>query len=163
MSACFKWYSIAVLLSSYRTASPLRLILREPWVKFSLRVERLLDAWPEIAPAVGLAGSRVMSAVVDVWGWRARFALARGQTIEEVTAKLPSIESGLGTFRGAARVLPTADRLANRFELRVLDKDPHALEFMMDTEKSTAHLGRSLAGAALVAPAMVTVLYLSLR
>ena len=41
-------------------------------------------------------------------------------------AKLPAIESGLGTFRGAARVYPTPDDLANRFELRVLDKDPHA-------------------------------------
>ena len=91
-----------------------------------VRVERLLAAWPEIAPAVGLAGSRVMSAVVDVWGWRARFALARGQTITDVIAKLPAIESGLGTFRGAARVYPTPDDLANRFELRVLDKDPHA-------------------------------------
>ena len=86
----------------------------------------LLAAWPEIAPAVGLAGSRVMSAVVDVWGWRARFALARGQTITDVIARLPAIESGLGTFRGAARVYPTPDDLANRFELRVLDKDPHA-------------------------------------
>jgi hypothetical protein len=106
-------------------------VLSVPWWthrrrRARVRVERLLAAWPEIAPAVGLAGSRVMSAVVDVWGWRARFALARGQTIEEVIAKLPAIESGLGTFRGAARVLPTADRLANRFELRVLDKDPHA-------------------------------------
>jgi hypothetical protein len=107
------------------------LVLAVPWWahrrrRARVRVERLLAAWPDIAPAVGLAGSRVMSAVVDVWGWRARFALARGQTIEEVIAKLPAIESGLGTFRGAARVLPTADRLANRFELRVLDKDPHA-------------------------------------
>src|ERR1017187_999103 len=106
-------------------------VLGVPWWahrrrRARVRVERLLAAWPEIAPAVGLAGSRVMSAVVDVWGWRARFALARGQTIEQVIAKIPSIESGLGTFRGAARVLPTADRLANRFELRVLDKDPHA-------------------------------------
>src|ERR1039457_2113053 len=106
-------------------------VLAVPWLahrrrRARVRVERLLAAWPEIAPAVGLAGSRVMSAVVDVWGWRARFALARGQTIEQVIAKIPSIESGLGTFRGAARVLPTADRLANRFELRVLDKDPHA-------------------------------------
>ena len=67
-----------------------------------------------------------MSAVVDVWGWRARFALARGQTITDVIAKLPAIESGLGTFRGAARVYPTPDDLANRFELRVLDNDPHA-------------------------------------
>jgi FtsK/SpoIIIE family len=91
-----------------------------------VRVERTLAVWPEIAQAVGLAGSRVMSAVVDVWGWRARFALARGQTIEQVIARLPAIESGLGTFRGAARVLPTPDGLANRFELRVLDKDPHA-------------------------------------
>jgi hypothetical protein len=43
-----------------------------------VRVERKLDAWPEIAQAIGLAGSQVMSAVVDVWGWRARFRLARG-------------------------------------------------------------------------------------
>ena len=67
-----------------------------------------------------------MSAVVDVWGWRARFALARGQTIQDVIARLPAIESALGTFRGAARIYPTSDDLANRFELRVLDKDPHA-------------------------------------
>jgi hypothetical protein len=37
-----------------------------------VRVERKLEAWSEIAQAVGLAGSRVMSALVDVWGWRAR-------------------------------------------------------------------------------------------
>ncbi len=67
-----------------------------------------------------------MSAVVDVWGWRARFALARGQTIADVIARLPAIESALGTYRGAARVYPTEDGLANRFELRVLDRDPHA-------------------------------------
>ena len=106
-------------------------VLGVPWWahrrrRAKVRVERLLAAWPQIAPAVGLAGSRVMSAVVDVWGWRAQFGLARGQTITDVIAKLPAIESGLGTFRGAARVYPTADDLANRFELRVLDKDPHA-------------------------------------
>jgi hypothetical protein len=67
-----------------------------------------------------------MSAVVDLWGWRARLRLARGQTIDDVRAKLPAIESGLGVFRGAARVYPTLDDLANRFELRVLDTDPHA-------------------------------------
>jgi S-DNA-T family DNA segregation ATPase FtsK/SpoIIIE len=106
-------------------------VLGVPWWthrrrRAKVRVERILAAWPEIAPAVGLAGSRVMSAVVDVWGWRAQFGLARGQTITDVIAKLPAIESGLGTFRGAARVYPTPDDLANRFELRVLDKDPHA-------------------------------------
>ena len=67
-----------------------------------------------------------MSAVVDVWGWRARFRLSRGQTITDVIAKIPALESGLGTFRGAVRVYPTPDDLANRCELRVLDMDPHA-------------------------------------
>ena len=107
------------------------LVLAVPWWahrrrRAKVRVERILAVWPEIAQAVGLAGSRVMSAVVDLWGWRARFALARGQTIEDVIAKLPAIESALGTHRGATRVYPTGDDLANRFELRVLDKDPHA-------------------------------------
>ncbi len=107
------------------------LVLAVPWWahrrrRARVRVERALAAWPEIARAVGLGGSRLMSAVVDVWGWRARFALARGQTINDVMAKLPAIESALGTFRGAVRVYPTSDDLANRFELRVLDKDPHA-------------------------------------
>jgi len=91
-----------------------------------VRVERMLESWPEIAKAVGLGGSQVMSATVDVWGWRARFRLARGQTIRDVIAKIPAIESGLGTLRGAVRVHPTPDDLANRCELRVLDFDPHA-------------------------------------
>ena len=91
-----------------------------------VRIQRTLDAWPEMAKAIGLAGSHVQSAVVDLWGWRARFALARGQTIEDVTRRIPAIESALGTYRGAVRVLPTPDDLANRFELRVLDRDPHA-------------------------------------
>ena len=91
-----------------------------------VRLERTLESWPEIARAVGLAGSQVMSAMVDLWGWRARFRLARGQTIHDVIAKIPAIESGLGTFRGAVRVYPTPDNYANRCELRVLDTDPHA-------------------------------------
>jgi hypothetical protein len=106
-------------------------ILSVPWWahrrrRARVRVERKLEAWPDIAKAVGLAGSQVMSAIVDVWGWRARFRLARGQTIADVIAKIPAIESGLGTFRGAVRVYPTPDGLANRCELRVLDIDPHA-------------------------------------
>jgi len=91
-----------------------------------VRVERKLDSWPEVAKAVGLAGSQVMSAVVDLWGWRARLRLGRGQTIHDVIARTAEIESGLGTFRGAVRVYPTPDDLANRCELRVLDTDPHA-------------------------------------
>lgn len=79
-----------------------------------------------IARAVGLAGSEVMSATVDLWGWRARLRLARGQTITDVMAKVPALESGFGTHRNAIRVYPTPDDLANRCELRVLDHDPHA-------------------------------------
>jgi hypothetical protein len=91
-----------------------------------VRVDRMLDAWPEIASATGLPGSQIMSALVDVWGWRARLRLARGQTINDVIGKIPAIESGLGTFRGAVRIYPTPDDLANRCEIRVLDIDPHA-------------------------------------
>jgi len=135
-SAAGGWLAVGTAAGPWR--SPLTLsmliggmVLAVPWWahrrrRARVRVERALAVWPEIAEAVGLAGSRVQSAVVDVWGWRARFALARGQTINDVVARLPAIESGLGTFRGAARVLPTLDDLANRFELRVLDKDPHA-------------------------------------
>jgi hypothetical protein len=89
-------------------------------------LERKLESWPVMATAVGLAGSQVMSALVDVWGWRARLRLARGQTIHDVIAKITNLESSLGTFRGAIRVYPTPDDLANRCELRVLDVDPHA-------------------------------------
>ncbi|GAA2140422.1 hypothetical protein GCM10009727_37480 [Actinomadura napierensis] len=106
-------------------------VLAVPWWvhrrrRAKVRVDRQIAAWPEIAQSIGLAGSRAQSAVVDVWGWRARFALARGQTIQDVTAKVPAIESALGTFRGAVRVFPTSDDKANRFELRVLNTDPHA-------------------------------------
>ncbi|HEU5157028.1 MAG TPA: FtsK/SpoIIIE domain-containing protein [Streptosporangiaceae bacterium] len=107
------------------------LVLAVPWWahrrrRARVKVERTLAAWPDIAQAVQLAGSRVQSAVVDVWGWRARFTLARGHTIGDVLNKVPAIESALGTFRGAIRVYPTPDDRANRFELRVLNMDPHA-------------------------------------
>jgi hypothetical protein len=67
-----------------------------------------------------------MSATVDVWGWRARLRLARGQTINDAIGKIPALDSGLGTFRGAVRIYPTPDDPANRCEIRVLDVDPHA-------------------------------------
>ena len=107
------------------------LVLSVPWWahrrrRAKVRVERKLTAWPQIAQSVGLPGSQVMSAVVDLWGWRCRIRLARGQTITDLTAKIPGLESALGTFRGAIRVYPTRDDLANRCELRVLEIDPHA-------------------------------------
>jgi hypothetical protein len=130
------WLALAAALGPAAAPLPLALaagagILSVPWWahrrrRARVRVERTLAAWPDIARAVGLAGSAVMSATVDVWGWRARFRLARGQTITDVIGRIPAIESGLGTFRGAVRVYPTPDDRANRFELRVLDSDPHA-------------------------------------
>ena len=130
------WLALAIGFGPLTAPLPLALgigwaVLAVPWWahrrrRARVRVERALAAWPDIARAVGLAGSAVMSATVDVWGWRARFRLARGQTITDVIARIPAIESGLGTSRGAVRVYPTPDDRANRFELRVLDTDPHA-------------------------------------
>ena len=130
------WLAMSSLLGPFTPPLPQvlgigTLVLAVPWWahrrrRAKVRVERKLAAWPDIARAIGLIGSEVMSATVDVWGWRARFRLGRGQTITDVTARIPAIESGLGTFRGAVRVYPTPDDLANRFELRVLDTDPHA-------------------------------------
>ena len=130
------WLSAATAVGPQVTPLPQALVigavlLSVPWWahrrrRAKVRIERKLQAWPDIAKAIGLAGTEVMSATVDVWGWRARFRLARGQTIADVVAKIPAIESGLGTFRGAVRVYPTPDDLAHRCEIRVLDVDPHA-------------------------------------
>ena len=107
------------------------LVLSVPWWanrrrRAKVRVERTIAVWPDIASHIGLAGSEIMSATADLWGWRALLRLARGQTITDVMAKIPAIESGFGTHRNAIRVYPTPDDLANRCELRVLDRDPHA-------------------------------------
>ncbi|WP_431901576.1 FtsK/SpoIIIE domain-containing protein [Nonomuraea sp. bgisy101] len=106
------------------------LVLAVPWWahrrrRARVRVERTLAAWPEISPAIGLAGSRIQSAIVDLWGYRTRIALARGQTVEDAIARIPGIESALGTRRGAVRIQPVPEK-ANRLELRVIETDPHA-------------------------------------
>ncbi len=130
------WLSVAIAIGPFfrplsQAGIIAALILSVPWWahrrrRAKVRLERKLTAWPDIAKAVGLAGAEVMSATVDVWGWRARFRLARGQTLKDVTAKIPAIESGLGTVRNAVRVYPTPDDLADRCEIRVLEMDPHA-------------------------------------
>jgi hypothetical protein len=130
------WVAAAQALGPFTPPLPVTLAigtanLAIPWWahrrrRARVRVERKLAAWPDIAQAIGLAGSEVMSATVDLWGWRARLRLARGQTIADLTTRIPAIESGLGTHRGAVRVYPTADDMANRAEIRVLDTDPHA-------------------------------------
>ncbi|GAB3979226.1 hypothetical protein GCM10029978_074040 [Actinoallomurus acanthiterrae] len=105
-------------------------LLSVPWWahrrrRARVRVERALESWPQIAESVGLAGSRVMSAVVDAWGWTARMALRRGHTVADAIGKLPAIESALGTRPGAVRIEADAAR-ADHFLMRVLHTDPHA-------------------------------------
>lgn len=130
------WLAVAALLGPFASPMPQVLgvgtfLLAVPWWahrrrRARARVQRALAAWPDISKAISLPGSKIQSATVDLWGWRARLRLARGQTIADVTARIPAIESALGTYRGAVRVHPTGDGKANRCELRVLDTDPHA-------------------------------------
>ncbi len=135
-SAVGGWLVVAALFGPLTPPLPQvlgvgALVLAVPWWahrrrRAKVRVQRTLAAWPDISRAIGLPGSQVMSADVDLWGWRTRLRLGRGQTIADVTARIPAIESALGTFRGAVRVYPTRDDKANRCELRVLGTDPHA-------------------------------------
>lgn len=90
-----------------------------------VRVERTLEAWPFIADAIGVPGSTITSAVVDLWGWRARIRLRRGQTVADLVSRVTALESGLGTRPGAVRVEADPAR-ADRALIRVLDADPHA-------------------------------------
>lgn len=90
-----------------------------------VRVERTIEAWPQFAEAVGLPGSRIVSAAVDRWGWTGRLALRRGQTAQQATGQAPAIESALGIRPGALRIEPDPHR-ADRAVLRVIETDPHA-------------------------------------
>jgi DNA segregation ATPase FtsK/SpoIIIE, S-DNA-T family len=129
------WLSVATAAGPWRQPLPAILVVATlgfgvPWWthrrrRARVRVDRTIQAWPDIAEAIGLAGSRVLSAVVDVWGWRARMTLRGGQTVADVIAQVPAIESSLGTRPGAIRV--EADPAhAGRFVMRVLAADPHA-------------------------------------
>jgi hypothetical protein len=130
------WVAFADLLGPFATPLPQLLaagaaVFGVPWWahrrrRARARVQRTICAWPDISKAIGLPGSKIQSAGADLWGWRARVKLARGQTIADLTARMPAVESALGTYRGAVRVYPTRDGKANRCELRVLDTDPHA-------------------------------------
>lgn len=106
------------------------IVLAIPWWTHRRRrarvaVDRVINAWPDIAEAIGLAGSKVMSAVVDTWGWRARMKLRPGHSVADVIARVPAIESALGTRPGAVRVEQDPAH-AGRFVMRVLAVDPHA-------------------------------------
>ncbi|MFI9556128.1 cell division protein FtsK [Nonomuraea endophytica] len=130
------WLAAATALGPITKPLPLVLgvgcvLLAVPWWahrrrRARVRVERTLAAWPDIAEAVGLAGSRVQSALVDVWGYRVRLGLGLGQTVEDAITAIPRLESALGSTRGGVRVQPVVSKKANRADLRVIETDPHA-------------------------------------
>ncbi|MBV9920927.1 MAG: hypothetical protein JOY78_08780, partial [Pseudonocardia sp.] len=128
------WLTVATALGPDTPPLPLILLVGTivsgvPWWahrrrRAKVRVERTLDAWPDITAAVGIPGSRIMSAVVDRWGWRARIGLPPGTTATDLINSTPALESGLGTRPGTVRVEPDPDR-ADHATIRVLTTDPH--------------------------------------
>lgn len=107
------------------------LVLAVPWWadrrrRARARVLRVVAAWPDIALAIGLPGSAIQSVSVDVWGWRAWLRLPYGQTIADVTARIPAIESALGTVHGAVHVFPARDGKANWCEIHVVGSGTRA-------------------------------------
>jgi S-DNA-T family DNA segregation ATPase FtsK/SpoIIIE len=129
------WLAAATALGPGRRPLPTILVvfvvaLGVPWWahrrrRARVRVERVIHAWPDLAETIGLEGSRVMSAVVDAWGWCARMKLRPGQSVTDVVARVPAIESALGTRPGAVRVEQDPAH-AGRCTMRVLAVDPHA-------------------------------------
>ncbi|MCI0688508.1 MAG: hypothetical protein L0Y54_14920, partial [Sporichthyaceae bacterium] len=129
------WATAATLASPGHEPLPVTLklatvILGIPWWahrrrRTRVRLQRGLEAWPDLAEKVGLAGSHIQSATQTPWGWSARIRLRQGQTVAEAINRLPAIESGMGVRQGALRIEPDPDR-ADRFDLTVLNADPHA-------------------------------------
>ncbi len=129
------WLTAAIAAGP--TAKPLpraafiaTVILGIPWWahrrrRARVRAERTIQTWPTIADDMGLPGSRIASVVVDAWGWTARVILRKGTTTHQAINNIPGIESGLGLRPGSVRVFPDQAR-ADRFILRVIEKDPHA-------------------------------------
>jgi DNA segregation ATPase FtsK/SpoIIIE, S-DNA-T family len=128
------WLAAATAISPEQKPLPMLLSLATialavPWWmhrrrRGRVRVDRVINAWPDLAESIGLAGSRITSAVVDTWGWRARLRLRPGQSVTEVVARTPAIESALGTRPGAVRIEQDANH-AGRCTMRVLTVDPH--------------------------------------
>jgi hypothetical protein len=124
------WVAFAALLGPLTAPLPLvfgvaALILAVPWWadrrrRARARVLRVLADWPDIARHVGLSGSALQAVTVHGWGWHGWLRLAYGQTVTDVAARIPAIESALGTVRGAVQAYPASDGKANWCELRVL-------------------------------------------
>ncbi|SNQ47029.1 conserved membrane hypothetical protein [Frankia canadensis] len=90
-----------------------------------VRVERTIRAWPVLAEDAGLAGSRVMSAVVDAFGYTARVALRRGMSARTAIGRSDEIASMLGVRPNSVRVTADPDR-EDHVIVRVTETDPLA-------------------------------------
>ena len=80
-------------------------ILGIPWWahrrrRARVRIERTVQAWPDMAENMGLPGSRIASATGDAWGFTARVILRKGTTAVQAINQVPAIESGLGIRPG---------------------------------------------------------------
>jgi S-DNA-T family DNA segregation ATPase FtsK/SpoIIIE len=132
---CGAWLSASIAVGP--TMKPLpaiaaiaTVILGIPWWahrrrRARVRIERTVQAWPDMAENMGLPGSRIASATGDAWGFTARVILRKGTTAAHAISQIPAIESGLGVRPGSVRALPDPDR-ADRVILRVIETDPHA-------------------------------------
>ncbi|MCA1706850.1 MAG: cell division protein FtsK, partial [Actinobacteria bacterium] len=128
---------MAVAIAQGPTTSPLptiatlaTVILGIPWWahrrrRARVRVERTIQAWPDIADTMGLTGAQIASVVVDAWGWTARVILRNGKTTTQVIDKIPAIESAFGLRPGSVRVFSDEHR-ADRCVVRVIETDPHS-------------------------------------
>jgi S-DNA-T family DNA segregation ATPase FtsK/SpoIIIE len=135
IAAAGTWLAAATAFGPARSPLPTMLVvstlvLAVPWWahrrrRARVKVDRVINAWPDVAEATGLAGSRIMSAAVDTWGWRARMALRPGQSVADALSHVPAIESALGTRPGAVRVEQDPSH-AGRLTMRVLAADPHS-------------------------------------
>ncbi|MCM3882149.1 FtsK/SpoIIIE domain-containing protein [Frankia sp. R82] len=90
-----------------------------------VRVDRTLAAWPELAENAGLGGSRVMSALVDAYGYTVRVALRRGTSARTAIARADEIASMLGVRPNSVRVTGDPDR-EDHVIVRVTETDPLA-------------------------------------
>ena len=129
------WLAAAIAVGPFAKPLPTvagiaTVILAIPWWfhrrrRAKARIEKTISAWPEVAENAGLAGSEILSVVVDAWGWTARVLLRKGKTAEQVIGKIPVLESNLGLRPGSMRVFADGKR-ADRFIMRVIENDPHA-------------------------------------
>ena len=129
------WLSAAIAAGPTMKPLPLAaaiatVVLGVPWWfhrrrRAKARAERTIAAWPDVAENAGLAGSEILSLVVDAWGWTARVLLRKGITTAHVISRIPALESGLRLRPGSMRIFAD-DKRADRFVMRVIENDPHA-------------------------------------